>query len=242
LRNENTLGLEQANALHPRVKQRLLQHLEPINITPDSILDISFGALGSPLTACFPKATIANVDLGFECFKHDVKSIAVDDINTKACNLPFAERQFDLVIANLMPHWLDNFSAWLMEMQRILRINGLLIFSYYGPDTLHEISSSQLRCYDLHAVGDALVQSAFNDPVLDVERFIVDYDDYADLLEDLQANGECALFTLSTPPKASLEVTYEIVYAHAWKLEQPMTSKIDQDGMVRISPEQIKRR
>ena len=239
---QSASGFAQANVLYRHVGQQLLQHLEPINIKPDTILDISCGALGSPLTACFPEATVTHVDLGFETLKHNIKSVALNRINAKACKLSFAESQFDLVIANLMPHWLDNLSAWLMEMQRVLRINGLLMFSYYGPDTLNEVVTSQLGCYDLHTMGDALVRAAFNDPVLDVGRFIVDYDDYADLLEDLQANGEHNLFVLSAPPKGNLEVTYEIIYAHAWKLEQPMTSKIDQDGMVRISPEQIRYR
>ena len=35
---------------------------------------------------------------------------------------------------------------------------------------------------------------------------------------------------------------YEIVYAYAWKASKPMTSKINQDGMVRLFPKKIQRK
>lgn len=240
--NQSALNLAPANVLHQRVGQRLLQHLEPMTITAHAILDVGCGEseLSSLLAARFPEATVTDIDLTRQSLKHSDKSVVVNHINEHTYKLPFVDGQFDLVIANLVPHWFSDLSAWLMEMQRVLRTDGLLMLSYYGPDTLNEVGTPQPTCYDLHTMGDTLVRAAFNDPVLDVERFILEYDDYDDLLEDLQASREHALFTLPTIVKGSLEVTYEIIYAHAWKGEQSMTSKIDQDGMVRISLEQVK--
>lgn len=244
LLNNSAESFTTANVLHQEVAERLLEHLEPINLNLHSILDAGcgIGELLVPLKKRFPKADLFGVDLAEQRLKRVAPSTNVKLITANTLQLPFADQQFDLVIANLLLHWIVDLPSWLTEMQRVLRTGGLLIFSYYGPDTLSEVGKAKNGFYDMHDVGDALVRAQFNDPILDAERFTLEYDVYGDLLDDLQANAEGSLFTLEASNSVNLEVTYEIIYGHAWKNEQPMTSKIDQDGMVRISLDQLQRK
>ena len=243
--NQSALSFVNANVLHQQVAERLLEHLEPINMAPQKILDLGCGTGGllAPLKKCFPEADIMGVDLAEQRLRlAKAKKQTTALVSANALQLPFASAQFQLIVSNLMLHWINDLPAWLAEMQRVLCTDGLLIFSYYGPDSLIEVGKPKRGFYDMHDVGDALVRAQFNDPILDAERFTLEYDDYHDLLADLQANGEQTLFSLEKSMPGPIDVTYEIVYAHAWKGALPMTSKIDQDGMVRVSIDQLPQR
>jgi len=89
---------------------------------------------------------------------------------------------------------------------------------------------------DMHDIGDMLVAAGFADPVMDAERLKVTYPSARGLFGDLHASGQtCALAarprglagkrflsnlteTLDSARRAGrLEVTFEVVYGHAWK-------------------------
>lgn len=66
----------------------------------------------------------------------------------------------------------------------VLRKNGLLYFTHFGPDTLQEIrrllsehgvASHSARFWDMHDLGDMLFHHGFYDPVMDVERIRLTY-------------------------------------------------------------------
>ena len=50
-----------------------------------------------------------------------------------ARRLPFADRAFDLVNASLMAGDIENLSAWLIEIARVLRPGGRVIYSDFHP-------------------------------------------------------------------------------------------------------------
>ena len=95
--------------------------------------------------------------------------------------LPFPGGAFDLIWSNLALHWHSRPDAVLPEWQRVLRVNGLLMFSTLGPDTLRELRAA---CADAEAAlgtppaarvidfvdmhdGDMLVESGFEIPVME---------------------------------------------------------------------------
>ena len=77
----------------------------------------------------------------------------------------------------------------LPEWQRVLRVNGLLMFSTLGPDTLRELRAAYadaeaalgiapagarvIDFVDMHDLGDMLVESGFEIPVMDQEVLTV---------------------------------------------------------------------
>lgn len=241
--NDTASTFAHANFMYEEVAQRLIQHLIPIKIKPQRVLDLGcgVGTLLPSLQKLYKSANIMGVDYSIERLKlvpkpsrwwHPTYSLLVAD----ACALPFADQSLDMVIANLVPHWLP-LKAWLSEMQRVLKTNGLLIFSYYGPETLRQLSTPKTAFTDMHDMGDLLVQHRFADPALDQEQFTIEYDNAADCWHDLQANGENIL--LQEPASdiildEEFLLTYEIVYAHAWRAPDNVAKAPDKDGVVRI--------
>ena len=91
-----------------------------------------------------------------------------------------------------------NPDAVFAEFRRVLAPTGLLSFSAFGPDTLRELRSAwgQVDSHthvhqfiDMHDLGDALVRSGFAAPVLDVERFTLQYLNVRKVAADLKATG-----------------------------------------------------
>jgi malonyl-CoA O-methyltransferase len=114
-----------------------------------------------------------------------------------------------------------------------------------GPDTLFELRRAWQaadprhvhvnRFIDMHDLGDALVRAGFAEPVLDVERYTLTYDDVRALMHDLKAigahnatagrarglTGKATLARMLAAYEAyrregKLPATYEVVLAQAW--------------------------
>lgn len=93
---------------------------EPISVT---LTDLSEGMLRDA------RRNLAGMDK--DCFSFSV----VD-----AQHLPFAEEQFDLVIANHVLFYLENFQQTCEEICRVLKKGGILIASTYGKNHMAEVS------------------------------------------------------------------------------------------------------
>jgi len=158
--------------------------------------------------------------------------------------LPFSDASFDLVHSSLMLQWCNDLDAAFAELQRILRPGGLVLFTSLGPDTLKELRNSWARVdsdahvnafQDMHDVGDALLHARFSDPVMDVERITMTYQDVWQLMRELKQIGAHNV-TAGRPrgltgkshmqrlveayepyrENGVLPASYEIVNGHAW--------------------------
>ena len=152
--------------------------------------------------------------------------------------LPFADSSFDLIWSNLVLHWCPDPGAAMAQWGRVLRAEGLLMFSTYGVDTLKELRAMGLptaRFPDLHDLGDALLHSGFVDPVMDMEQLTLTWSATSDALRDLRTLGGNALLgraaglrgrdwrrailerlERSRNAQGQIALTLEIVYGHAW--------------------------
>lgn len=175
--------------------------------------------------------------------------------------LPLADGAFDMVCSNLALEWSAAPEQALREVQRVLRRGGLFMFSTLGPDTLRELRAAMPGAWrgrplaDMHDVGDALVRQGFADPVMDVERITLTYASVRALLRELRATGA---MPASAPAAAGLRgrgwlcavergygaflhdgrvpATFEIVYGHAWKSEQPPRLSAQGHAVIRFTP------
>jgi malonyl-CoA O-methyltransferase len=166
------------------------------------------------------------------------------DVQANAENLPFAEGSIDIVYANLLLPWIDDLRRCFSEIARVLRKDGLFIFSTLGPDSFVEIRKAwgealaprHVRYFpDMHDVGDGLVTSGLRDPVLDVDTLSLSYHDADRLFRDMRhtATGNSLRTrqqTLTGKTRIRLlrerltnggrnlpfTVTLELVYGHAW--------------------------
>jgi malonyl-CoA O-methyltransferase len=162
--------------------------------------------------------------------------------------LPLAGGSVDLILSNLMLQWNDP-DAVFEEFRRVLAPRGFLTFTTLGPDTLRELRAAWLQAgrhfpdshtrvshfTDMHDLGDALVRAGFAAPVLDVERYTLNYSDIHGLAADLKAVGARNATAgrpkgLTGPRKFAamasayeafrvdgrLPATYEVVFGQAW--------------------------
>jgi malonyl-CoA O-methyltransferase len=176
--------------------------------------------------------------------------------------MPFAAATFELLWSNLALQWVDHLPAAFAEMNRVLAVDGLLVFTTFGPDTLKEVRAAfsgvdgnvhVSRFVDMHDVGDMLVAAGFADPVMEMEMMTLTYGDAGALLRDLKAIGatnaavarpralmgrrrwERALAALdATRVNGRIAATFEVIYGHAWKVPPQRTR--EGDAIVRFRP------
>lgn len=112
--------------------------------------------------------------------------------------LPLSRETTDLVWSNLALHWHSQPDAVLCEWHRVLRTDGLLMFSCFGPDTFKEVRAALeaagephgvLAFTDMHDLGDMLVHAGFSTPVMDMETITLTYPSSERLLRDVRAFG-----------------------------------------------------
>ena len=234
-----------ASRLEAEIGARMLERLDYVKIAPRRILDAGSGPPQHFLCKRYPRAEAIALDYslgmlraGSGWFDFFRKKMA---ICADIARLPLASGAVDLVWSNMALHWAADPGTALREFHRVLAVEGLLMFSTLGPDTLAELraAAGAARVHqfaDMHDVGDMLVAAGFAEPVMDMERLSMVYEDGEALLGDLRASGQtCALdgcahglsgrrFRAALAEKLAaqrrggeLSVSYEVVYGHAWK-------------------------
>jgi len=173
---------------------------------------------------------------------------------------PLANNSMDMVWANMLLHQQASPQALLAEWHRVLAVDGFLMFSCLGPDTLQELRNVYAtknwpmpahEFTDMHDWGDMLVHAGFAEPVMDMEKISLTYVNSEKLVEDLRKLGrnfhvsrfaglrgkkwyqdfQQALLSLAKKDaEGRLVLTFEVVYGHALK-PQP---RIKVDSQSRI--------
>lgn len=212
---------DEAAVLQKQVASHLDERLDLMTIQPKVILDLGAGTgiLTQKITARYPKAQVYGVDLAFSMLQmaqqntqvapngllkkmaHRLKPKTTQFINADAYQLPFADGSVDLLVSNLMIQWCDDLDAVFKEFRRVLRQEGVIIFTTFGPDTLKELRQAWSQTepteptehvntfIDMHDIGDALIRNGFGQPVMDVETFTLTYEKPIGVLKDLKAIG-----------------------------------------------------
>jgi NADH dehydrogenase [ubiquinone] 1 alpha subcomplex assembly factor 5 len=119
--------------------------------------------------------------------------------------LPFAPASFDLVVASLSLHWVNDLPGALIQLRMALRPEGLLLASMPALGTLGELRQTLTEAEaaltggaaprvspfaDLRDCAALLQRAGFTLPVADVEELRLLYADPFALLRDLRAAGE----------------------------------------------------
>src|SRR5690606_5630407 len=133
----------------------------------------------------FPKARIIALDIAEPMVRAAKRRKPwfrkLDGVCADAGQLPLADASVELVFSNLMLQWMDDPAIVFREFRRVLKPDGLLLFTSFGPDTLHELRKAWSaaddrvhvnRFIDMHDLGDALLRSGFVNPVMDVDRIL----------------------------------------------------------------------
>lgn len=256
-----------AAVLQREVNERMLSRLEIIKQEPLRILDIGSGTgYGSGhLRLRFPKASVYEADLALAMLQYSKSNQKswrnwLRSETRHVCAdmeaLPFADNSQDMVWSNLALQWCNQPDAAFAEMLRVLKPGGLLMYSTFGPDTLKELVQIYAgidgfnhvnRFIDMHDLGDAMVKTGYETPVVDMDMLTLTYSTARAALQDLKSIGAHnvtagrrtglmgkiawqqiqANYEKLRNKDGLLPLTFEVVYGHAWK---PMPKKTLPEG------------
>ncbi len=125
--------------------------------------------------------------------------------------LPFAPASFDLVVASLALHWVNDLPGALIQLRQALRPDGLLLASLPALGTLAELRRALTEAEaaltggaaprvspfpELRDCAGLLQRAGFALPVADLEEIRLLYADPLALLRDLRAAGETSAIRL----------------------------------------------
>lgn len=165
---------------------------------------------------------------------------------------PVASESIGMVWSPLWLHAHPEPEQCLQHWNTVLKPEGGLFFSVFGPDTLRELApfAALLRAEipqfpDMHDWGDLLGRHGFSDPVMEMERVTLTYQTPQTLLADCRAlfgnylkdakpgllgkkrhqAAMARLEDLRDPENGRLTLTLELVYGHAWKVRRNTSPK-----------------
>jgi malonyl-CoA O-methyltransferase len=239
--------------LHEEVGRRMEQRLEWITLQPQAWADwepVRGGIEAHGLVAArYPKAQCWIVE-------HDEKHASAArqllarpwwQLRTPALHHGSApEGGVQMLWANMALHMAADPQSLIAQWHRALAVDGFLMFSCFGPDTLRELRAVYARLgwpppahefTDMHDWGDMLVHAGFAEPVMDMERVTLTWETPRQLLAELRELGvnlnrdrfpalrgrawkrelEEHIARELRDADQRLALTFEIVYGHALK-------------------------
>ena len=246
---------EQPPWLHAEVARRMAERLPFIKLQPGRVLDASpvLGASAELLRLAYPKA---------EMLWHE-RDPALAERAASARSRGWWQRlrgagpgridalparpEVELLWSNMALHACGDLPGLLDAWQASLAVGGFVMFSGLGPDSFVELRPLYARqgwgrpapdWWDMHDIGDLVLQAGFADPVMDQERLRLTWADADSLLADLRALGgnvaparfpglrgrkwRAALVDQLENLRGAdgrLGLTLELVFGHAFKAE-----------------------
>ena len=247
---------QEAPWLHSEVGQRMAQRLDIINKPPAAWAHWAPGRGGldvhRQINLKYPKSKVFLPDVSVNRSLTAMENIVPKWWNPARLTAPTAlaqtpaDGQVNMVWANMLLHTAADPQALIAHWQRVLAVDGFVMFSCLGPDTCIELRRlyEQLgypppshNYTDMHDWGDMLVQAGFAEPVMDMERIRLTFASPARLLQELRGLGrnlhpkrhtglrtpawrkalEAAMAQALRGPDGQMGLTFEVIYGHAFK-------------------------
>ena len=259
-----------------------MERLDYIKLNPARILELGCGTgyVTEKLLARHPASQIVALDLAPAMVAATKQKIAPAKLFDKlfrrapthhaicadAEAIPLAAESVDFAISSLTLQWCDP-QLVANEMARVLRPEGLFMFTTFGPDTLKELRHAfravddkpHVNTFvDMHDIGDMLSGAGFQDPVMDCEIITITYSELKTLMRELKGIGahnvlpdrqtglmgktrwqQLANSYEQFRVNDKLPATYEVIYGHAWK--PAIRKQKNVDGEQAISLGEFKR-
>ena len=225
--------------LKQRVAKDFAERLSAINREFIRVLDLGAqdGTVSQALSAHATSYEIFGSDLS-AVFSTPPLGVCADEEA-----LPFADASFDLVLSALSLHWVNDLPGALVQVQRALRPDGLMIAALPGAGTLGELRQSLLSAetelrggavmrvspfLDVIDGAQLLQRAGFAMPVADADTVTVRYDSMLNLLADLRGMGETAAFADRSGPPLTRAILIRANEIYAEQFSDP-------DGRVRAT-------
>jgi malonyl-CoA O-methyltransferase len=262
------LARAEAPWLHGEVARRMAERLPIVRTQPARVCDWWAGAGGSAalLHAAYPRAEIVAVEREAGAaagkaawwsaarWRAPLPAVAQDAVQAGSAQL---------VWANMMLHHASDPGAVFARWHAALSVEGFLMFSTLGPDTLKTLreiyrdagwGAPHAAFTDMHDLGDMLVAAGFAEPVMDQEPLRLTWatpDAALAELRGLGTNADPARFGGLRTPRwrrrlaaalaeraggdGRIGLDFEIVYGHAFKPAPRVT------GETRVAADDLQR-
>ncbi len=180
--------------------ERLLDRLDDTTRRFTAALDLGGRGVVAPLLAARGIGCLS-CDLSLPMAARNPRPAVVADEEY----LPFAPGSFDLVVASLSLHWVNDLPGTLIQLRHTLRPGGLLLASLPALGTLGGLRAALTRAEaavsggaaprvapfpDLSDCAGLLQRAGYALPVADVEDVDLSYADPMTLVSELRAAGE----------------------------------------------------
>jgi len=238
--------------LHEEVGRRMAERLEWIRLDPKTWADwepVRGGVEAHRLVAArYPRA---------ECWVVEQEAKQADaarrglgrrwwQLNAPAVHFDgLPDTGVQMLWSNMGLHMTADPQSLIAKWHKALAVDGFLMFSCLGPDTLREMRALYARLdwpppahefTDMHDWGDMLVHAGFAEPVMDMERITLSWESADRLLAELRELGANLNRARFPAPRGRawrkqlgaeldslrgadgrIALTFEVVYGHAIK-------------------------
>ena len=193
--------------------ERLLDRLDDTTVRFSQALDVGGRGVVAPMLRA-RGLDVVSCDLSEGMARRNGgPAVAADEER-----LPFAAGAFDLVVACLSLHWVNDLPGALIQLRMALRPGGLLLASFPVLGTLGALRQALTQAEvelkggasprvspfpELRDLAGLMQRAGFELPVVDAEAVTLAYTDPVLLLRDLRAAGETnavAVRDRRTPP------------------------------------------
>jgi len=260
-----------ADFVHRHAFDGLLERMRPMPLQAQRILDLgcATGAGSRQLAKSWRRNQVISLDVSAAMLQKARQSrsrlAGISEVRANATRLPFLTGSMDLVVANMLLPWISDLTGFFTEIARVLRIDGLFIYSTLGTTSLAALRQAwhsvddDLHVHpfeDMHNIADAVMRAGLRDPIVDTDPLVVSYRDQQALFRDLTAVGarnslqgrrrsltgkhrfERMRQALQKDfAEGTLNIKLELVYGHAWG-----GGPVQPPGEFHLTPAQIGRR
>lgn len=228
--------------------RRLEARLDYLALKPKVVVDLGCGNAESlvVLKKRYPKAMLLGVDLSLSMLLHAKRGRIFSRkpvlLQADAHSLPLADDSVDVLLASMLLPQCENSEAVFLEINRVLKPGGAVLFTSLGPDSMKSMldimktvdpNNERQLFTDMHDLGDMMAVAGLAQPVLDIEYLEITYPSVDAMLNELRACGggnavEARRRGLMSPKKAReivdalveanvMGFSLELVSGHAWK-------------------------
>lgn len=202
-RDRAAADLEQHDFLFTEVAERLADRLDDVKRRFPLALDLGChgGELARILRGRGGIQSLVQTELSgaMAGLTKDLRVVADEEY------LPFAPACFDLVMSALTLHWVNDLPGALVQINRVLKPDGLFLAAMLGGETLRELRESLMKAEleheggasprispfaDVPDAGALLQRAGFALPVVDCDTITVTYETPFALMAELRGMGE----------------------------------------------------